>query len=87
LLTPSSRYHAVGNVSEGCFAYVWEHIEWQMLGAFNFSLAGIGVRSQLLLSTNRDREGPIDLPTFPLRADEGCLVELLEKWIESTGGA
>ena len=47
-----------------------------MLMAFNFSLARMGVRSQLLLSAYRGWEGLFDLTAFHLQANEGRLVEL-----------
>ena len=79
----NGRYNAVDNVPEGCFAYLREHAEQQMLVALNFSdnehrlsLPDLGA-GQLAISTHLDREGTIDPAALDLRGHEGVIVELL----------
>ena len=65
-----------------CFAFLRQAEDQRVLVAINFSaqeqalnLSGSG-RGKLVLSTELDRKGDVDMENFSLRAYEGCLVLL-----------
>ncbi len=76
-------YRPIDQENDACFVYLRQHDEQRYLVALNVSaqdqvvkLPGLG-RGSIVLSTQMDREGPIDLSEFHLRGNEGCLIELL----------
>jgi alpha-glucosidase len=75
-------YRSLAEVPESCFAYRRELDGQRYLITLNFSdqeqtltLPQLN-RGQILISTHLDREGPLDLASFNLRAAEGLVIEL-----------
>ncbi|GCE12068.1 alpha-amylase family glycosyl hydrolase [Tengunoibacter tsumagoiensis] len=75
-------YRSLDAVSSTCFAYIREHAGERTLIVLNFSaneqtisLSDLA-HGQILLSTQLDREGKINLSHFTLRGFEGCLIAL-----------
>jgi alpha-glucosidase len=67
---------------ENCFVYERRTADQRVLVALNFSgqdqtlsLPGL-VKGRIALSTNLDREEQVDLASFTLRANEGCIIAL-----------
>jgi alpha-glucosidase len=67
---------------ENCFVYERGAADQRLLIALNFSgreqelrLDGLGT-GRIVLSTQLDREGEVDLARFSLRANEGCIIAL-----------
>jgi alpha-glucosidase len=70
---------------ESCLIYERESSGERLLVALNFtgqeqkvSLPFSGA-VKIILSTNMDREGDVDLPTFTLKPNEGCIINLSGK--------
>ncbi len=77
------RYRPLDGVPGSCLVYLREHASQRMLIALNFSdeeqhfsLAEVGQRGRLVLSTHLDREEAVSLEALHLRASEGCLIDL-----------
>ena len=67
---------------ENCFVFERRTEDQRILVALNFSgedqelsLPGL-VRGRIMLSTRMDREDEVDLASFTLRANEGCIIAL-----------
>ena len=67
---------------QNCFVFERRTEDQQILVALNFSgqdqalsLPGL-VRGRIILSTRMDREDEVDLASFTLRANEGCIIAL-----------
>jgi alpha-glucosidase len=67
---------------ESCLVYERESGDERLLVALNFTgqeqkvalpFSGAG---KIVLSTNMDREGDVELSTFTLKPDEGCIIDL-----------
>jgi len=74
-------YRAVDGAPD-CFVFVREHGAARYVVALNLggeardvALAGFD-RGRVAVSTHMDREGDVSLASFPLRANEGCVIEL-----------
>lgn len=72
----------VGSANADCFVYTRQAGEQHLLIALNFSAKdqplklnqyGVG---KIVLSTNLDRDGEVNLADFTLRANEGCIIAL-----------
>ena len=77
-IDPGSR-----EAQKSCFVFERQADNQRVLVALNFSsqdqklsLPGLGT-GRIALSTNLDREGEVNLSDFNLRANEGCIVELM----------
>jgi alpha-glucosidase len=74
-------YVPIEGVPEECFLYVRQFGRQRRLIALNFSSSGQQIQlsemgsGRVLVSTHLDREEPVDLASFYLRADEGCVIE------------
>ncbi len=79
-------YHSLDSGSsqtqEDCFVFERQTGDQRLLVALNFSahdkklsLPKLGT-GKIVLSTDLDREGEVDLADFELRANEGCIIEL-----------
>jgi alpha-glucosidase len=74
-------YVPIEGVPEECFLYVRQLGRQRRLIALNFSSSGQQIQlsemgsGRVLVSTHLDREEPVDLASFYLRADEGCVIE------------
>ena len=75
-------YQSIDQENDACFVYLRQHNEQRYLVALNVSaqdqvvkLPGLG-HGSIVLSTQMDREGPLDLSEIHLRGNEGCLIEL-----------
>ncbi|HEX6109208.1 MAG TPA: alpha-amylase family glycosyl hydrolase [Ktedonobacteraceae bacterium] len=74
-------YAPIEGVPEECFLYVRQLGRQRRLIALNFSSSGQQIQlsemgsGRVLVSTHLDREEPVDLASFYLRADEGCVIE------------
>jgi alpha-glucosidase len=78
----SGDYRPVSNVPDACYVYLRIHGDQKLLIALNFSdkeqtlaLSELG-RGCVLLSTQLDREGDVDLAALHLRPNEGCIIEI-----------
>jgi alpha-glucosidase len=78
----AGSHESIPGVPDDCLVYVRESGGQRTLVALNFgagervlSLAGMGT-ARLVLSTGRDRQGPVDLRSFQLRGNEGCVIAL-----------
>lgn len=76
-------YEGVNNVPDSCFVYVREHDGQRILIALNFineqqilGIEHIAETGKLLLSTEMDRSGEVDLSELKLRPNEGLLIKL-----------
>ncbi len=76
-------YQPLDQENDACFVYLRQHNEQRYIVALNVSaqdqlvkLPGPG-HGSIILSTQMDREGPLDLPEFHLRGNEGCLIEMV----------
>ena len=75
-------YRPFDSAPDGCFIYFREIGEETWLIALNFTSREYSIpiiegrRGLLILSTALDRDGVVDLSTFVLRANEGCLIQL-----------
>jgi glycosidase len=73
-------YQPLGGVPDACFVYMRQWGSQRILTALNFSgeqqvlRLGEPAHGSLTISTHLDREGPVDLANFPLRAHEGCVI-------------
>ncbi|HLZ81289.1 MAG TPA: alpha-amylase family glycosyl hydrolase [Ktedonobacteraceae bacterium] len=77
-------YQTLDQENENCFVYLRQHNEQRFVVALNVSaqdqlvkLPGLG-QGSIILSTEMDREGSLDLSEFHLRENEGCLIEMDE---------
>jgi alpha-glucosidase len=75
-------HDSVAGAPDDCLVYLRTWRDQRCLVALNFAgaarelrLPGLG-DGRVLVSTNRDREGPVQLRSLELRADEGCIIEL-----------
>lgn len=84
-LTSGSYRSLDDGVPAECFVYLREHAGVQYIIALNcsaqpqiisLSLAGQG---HIVLSTQLDREGTIDLTALTLRENEGCLLQIIHE--------
>ncbi|KAB2856110.1 MAG: DUF3459 domain-containing protein, partial [Anaerolineae bacterium] len=75
-------YKTVQQSNEHCLAYMREYEGERWLVALNFSDAAqtlnlpLNQSGQIVLSTGLDREESVNLGSFHLRANEGCLIKL-----------
>lgn len=78
-------YTSIESVPDDCFAYIRQSGEQRLLIALNFSSNEQQLHlpeldnGRLLLSTHLDREEAIELASFELRGNEGCIIEMGEK--------
>ena len=77
------KYHPVAETPDACFVYLRTHEGQRCLVALNFSgdeqtlsLAEIDGSARVVLSTHLDREETVDLKSYRLRGQEGCIIEL-----------
>jgi alpha-glucosidase len=82
LLHGDYRSVDVGSANADCFVYTRQAADQRVLVALNFSgqdqpldLKQFGM-GKIVLSTNLDREGEVNLADFTLRANEGCIIAL-----------
>ena len=67
---------------ESCLVYERESGDERLLVALNFSAQEQKVdlpfssTGKVVLSTGMDREGKVNLPTFTLKPNEGCIIDL-----------
>ena len=87
--TPALLWGSYSSIDPGsreaqanCFVFERQAGDQRLLIALNFSsqdqtlsLPGLG-KGSIVLSTNLDREGEVNLTDFNLRANEGCILEL-----------
>mgnify|MGYP001290744269 CR=1 FL=1 len=77
-------YASIPDVPDDCFVYLRQFNEQSYLIALNFSSKEQQIRllemgtGRIRLSTHLDRKGMVDLGSFGLREDEGCVVEMGE---------
>jgi alpha-glucosidase len=76
-------YRALNGVPGDCFVYLREAGDERKLVALNFAAApqtialpDLAGSAEVLVSTHLDREGAVNLRSFELRANEGCIVAL-----------
>ena len=76
-------YQSLDQENGNCFVYLRQHNDQRYVVALNVSaqdqvvkLPGLG-QGSIVLSTQMDRVGPLDLSEFHLRKNEGCLIELM----------
>ncbi|HVO42319.1 MAG TPA: DUF3459 domain-containing protein, partial [Aggregatilineales bacterium] len=76
------KYETIDAAPDPCFVFMRQYQEDRMLVALNFSREeqplnfAYYVSGRLLLSTYLDHEGEIDMVTFRLRPNEGCIFQL-----------
>ncbi|MCC7450586.1 MAG: DUF3459 domain-containing protein [Anaerolineae bacterium] len=79
----SGDYRPVSDTPDECYVYLRSQGDEQRLIALNFSdkeqtlaLSAFG-QGRVLISTRLDRKGAVDLAALYLRADEGCIIEIV----------
>ncbi len=76
-------YEGVNNIPDACFVYLREHEGQRILIALNFTdqqhilgIEHVAETGKLLLSTELNRSGEVDLSELELRPNEGLMIEL-----------
>jgi alpha-glucosidase len=76
----AGRYIPVQNAPDDCIAYIRESGTQRYLILLNFSSVSLRISlpemgtAKIVISTNPDRQGQVDLGAFDLAAHEGCIV-------------
>jgi alpha-glucosidase len=77
-------YAPIAGIPEDCFVYVRQSGKQRRLIALNFSGSEQHIHLPAMdsgfirISTQLDREEPVDLASLRLRSDEGCVIELAD---------